>query len=122
MIESDGKSQIVKTRDYKYHVKDFKKLIEEFGRYFNQKEANIKHSKKMKGGRAQSVGFGVEEEENTIDILDKYSALIPDLTLDSIQVMISIFNEKGLNIINHNYLAIFRYFHHIKYDHYRVGK
>lgn len=118
MMESDSKSQVAKTRDYKYHVKDFKKLIEDFGKYFYQKENVTRHTKKPKG-RAQSVGFGNDDEEISIDVLEKYAAFLPDLTLDNIQIIISIFNEKGLNIINHNFLAIFRYFHHIKYDHFK---
>lgn len=118
MQESDQRSQLAKTRDFKYHARDFKKLVEDFGKFFYQKEIIVKHTKKPKG-RAQSVGFGNEEEESNIDILDKYSSFLPDLNFESVQVLIELFNEKGLNIVNNNYLTIFRFYHHIKYDHYK---
>ena len=118
MLDSEQKSQTAKTRDFKYHIKDFRKLFEDFGKFFYLKEVNLKHPKKPKG-RAASVGFANDEEESNIDALDKHVAFIPDLTFESIQVMIDLLNEKGLNIINQNYLAIFRFFHHIKYDHYK---
>jgi len=117
MAESDQRSQTAKTRDFKYYVKDFRRIIEDFGKFFYLKEST-KHSKKPKG-RAQSVGLTNEEEESNIDILDRYASFVPDLTFDSIQVLIELFNERGLNIVNQNYLAIFRFLHHIKYDHYK---
>ena len=116
MTESDQRSQMAKTRDFKYHIKDFRKIIEDFGRFFYLKESSSKHKKPK--ARAQSVGTN-EEEESNIDTLDKYGAFVPDLTFDAIQVLIELFNEKGLNIVNNNYLAIFRFFHHVKYDHYK---
>ena len=119
MTDSDLKSPAAKVRDFKYHIKDFKKLIEDFGKYFSQKEINLRHVKKPKT-RTQSVGFGNEEEEDNFDVLDKYASFIPELNFENIKVIIELFNEKGLNIINQNFLAIFRFFHHIKYDHYKL--
>ena len=34
MLDSEQKSQTAKTRDFKYHIKDFRKLFEDFGKFF----------------------------------------------------------------------------------------
>lgn len=41
MQESDKKSVTAKERDYKYHKQNFRKLIEDYGSYFFQKDENV---------------------------------------------------------------------------------
>ncbi len=41
MLASDKKSEAAKQRDYKYHRKEFKNLIDSFGYFFYKKEENI---------------------------------------------------------------------------------
>ncbi|CAD8200548.1 unnamed protein product [Paramecium pentaurelia] len=120
MKESDQQSQKMKERDYKHHKKAFYKLIEQLGFYFFQKPSTIQ----MQNGQThetvkKNVAFKKSEsfmqEQNEPDILAKYEAIVPELTHDNITILINLFNDQGVLSINHNYLAILRYFHHQKY-------
>ncbi|EAR94374.2 hypothetical protein TTHERM_00049190 (macronuclear) [Tetrahymena thermophila SB210] len=113
MTESDKKSQAAKERDYKSHKKNFRKLIEDFGSYFFQKDDSTSDYSHQQLQR--NVSFKESEGEET-DYLGKYEVLVPELTHDSIKIFIDLFNFIGLDCQNQNVLGIFRYFHHQKYQ------
>ena len=104
MQETDKKtSEEVKKRDYKYHKEEYKRLLEEFGKNFTLKNEDYVSKKK-----------DIEQEEEA-SILGKYLEFVPDLTHENLDLFTNIFSNGGLLSAHQNYLAIFRFFHYMKY-------
>lgn len=115
MQESDKKQAAAKERDYKYHKKNFRKLIEDYGAYFFLKDDSLaqqEHNRSSSSSVSRNVQFGRDVEGEETDNLGKFESFIPELTHESIQIFIDLFNFVGLKCVNFNILAIFRYFHH----------
>ncbi|CAD8105882.1 unnamed protein product [Paramecium primaurelia] len=95
-----------------HHKKTFYKLIEQLGFYFFQKPSSIymqndqasENIKKKNEAFKKSESF--MQEQNELDILSKYEAIVPELTHDNIAILINLFNDQRVLSINHNYLAI----------------
>ena len=110
MEASDKLSAEAKARDYRHHRYDFECLITKFGQKFKEKE-----SKSAKDLSRSSMSSNPELEGDPLEFLDKYQVIVPDLTKESINVLIGLFDGIGLSTTNFNYLALFRYFHKMKY-------
>ena len=118
MTESDTKPLAMKNRDFKYDVQDFKKIFEDIAKLFFLKDNSLKHQNNKK--KKTTFNVANDEEEIYIDTLDKYAGFIPELNTQNISTFIDFLSEKGMNIVNHNFLVIFRYLHHVKYDHFKI--
>jgi len=152
MEHSDKCSKEVRDRDYKTHKYNFMVIIAKFGLKFLAKETT---SKTPSQTASSTSVFTQQEEDDPLEILEKYMGLIPELTMANIQILINLFSNIGLNspaqfggakpdappekekpqpkakkgeapppeqvVIhptepsNHNFLALFRYFHKLKY-------
>lgn len=110
MEASDKLSEEAKKRDYRHHRFDFESLITKFGQKFKERE-----SKSGKDLNRSSMSSNSEAEVDPIEFLDKYQVIVPDLTKENINVLIGVFDGIGLTTTNFNYLALFRYFHKMKY-------
>jgi hypothetical protein len=116
MEQTDKRSEAVKERDYKKYRLDFQAIIEEFGKFFTIKEAKATNKKK-------TVNFqGDASKDVQPNVLDAYAAFIPELShldtkkaFDVLKIMADLFSSQGLKVEDHNFLAIFRYFHQLKY-------
>ena len=97
MLESDEKSQSVKERDYKIYRKEFQEIIKKYGLIFHQKH------------------FKENLDDLNVDVYNKFINFIPELNEEHINFMINIYGNIGIKATNHNFLAIFRYFHYAKY-------
>lgn len=110
MEASDKRSEEAKERDYRHHRFDFESLITKFGMKFKDKNNNAnKDQSKL------SASSAAEPEVDPSEFLDKYQALVPDLTKDNINLIIGLFDGIGLISTNFNYLALIRHFHKMKY-------
>jgi len=109
MESSDKRSQEAKDRDYKHHREDFEALITKFGLKFKQV------NKDKKDGDKSINSSSAEIEVDSIEFLDKYRILVPELNKDNINILISLFDSIGLSTISFNYLALIRHFHKLKY-------
>lgn len=109
MEASDKRSEEAKERDYKHHRFDFQTLITKFGIKFKEKDTSSKDQSKIANTST------AEAEIDPAEFLDKYLVFVPDLTKESINVIIGLFDGIGLNTVNFNYLALFRNFHKMKY-------
>lgn len=110
MEASDKLSEEAKKRDYRHHRFDFETLITKFGQKFREKD-----TKNAKDVSKSSISSNPELDVDPIEFLDKYQVIVPDLTKENINVLIGLFDGIGLSTTNFNYLALFRYFHKMKY-------
>lgn len=104
MAASDKCSPELRERNYKCkqgHRQTYQVLVSKIGMKFTEKEG---HS------NTEQPSF-----EDLLLWLDKYEVFLPQLSMEAIDVIINMLSPIGNNLINHNYLALFRYFHSLKY-------
>lgn len=76
---------------------------------------NQLNQKKKKSMISQNL-----EEEFNLDVLGGFLGVLPELNASSIGIMIEMLGEKGICAVNFNLNAVFRFLHHVKYDHYKT--
>ena len=76
---------------------------------------NQSNQKKKKSTMPQNL-----EEEFNFDVLGGFVEMLPELNASSIGMMIEMLGEKGVCVVNFNWNAVFRFLHHVKYDHYKT--
>jgi hypothetical protein len=114
MEVSEKASKDARDRDYKYHREAFALIIAQYAQKFHEKDEIAMRS--TSGNQSPSnANSMLNLDEDPLAILGKYVSFIPDLNMESINVMINLFGNIGLTVTNHNYLVLMRYFHKLKY-------
>jgi hypothetical protein len=113
---SDKASKDARDRDYKFHREKFGLIIAKFAQKFAEKDES-KHDKlnTSSSSISPSAAAAAANDEDPMSVLGKHIAFIPDLTIDTIYILIRFLGSIGLTIENQNYLALLRHFHKMKY-------
>ena len=107
MISSNGKSEETKTRDYKIYETRLIELLHRIGILFYTK--SDPYMLRKQNTKTE------QPPEQSIDVFGKYSAFLPKVDKDSVQILINIFSGVGVDQEEHDLLMILRQFHSLKY-------
>jgi len=105
---SSEKSAAVKERDFKYHQQELVVLLECFGKIFADKADPYAQKAKKK--------HVFEDEVDMVDVFGSSINFLPETSEKTIDIIIDIFNNKGVWVENNDMLIVFRNFHQLRYS------
>ena len=107
MVESNGKSEEARVRDYKIYESKLFGLFHKIGLLFYTK-SDPYHVKK-ESYKSEEVA------EEDIDVFGKMLPFFPKVDKDTVQVMINVFSGLGVDQEDNDILMVMRQFHSLKY-------